>query len=438
MKISEALQLPDYPDKCPISIASLGHGGLLTCIEETDREAYLSYRARLTESGFVLAMENGINGNLFATYTDRDTLLHIYYAAYDHTVRLFKAPLCESGLPPHFSQPSFLKTHESSITQMILNYYDRSGSTHTGNYGNCYVMVLADGSLMIYDGGGMHGSTDGDVERLWALMQELGAKAPDGKIRIAAWFITHEHQDHIWCAYKVLDKYASQLALEAVYCNTVADEVRSYTDSSWRFVEGEEMKALQSKYGNRVKIIRVHTGQKFWVRNAQIEILFTPEDMYPRHIKSYTDFNDSSVISRITVDGINFLMTGDAGRIGSETVCSMYGEALKSDVCQIAHHGYGYTLPQLYEYANAGLYMLPTLEGIFRGILNGTSNVLRYGPSVREIIERIVLQVGENNVLRADHNNKTFVFSTKEIVIRKTNNDQPGYPYGDKNTNPYR
>ena len=125
-------------------------------------------------------------------------------------------------------------------------------------------------------------------------------------------------------------------------------------------------------------------------------------------------------------------------KIGSETVCSMYGGVLKSDVCQIAHHGYGYTLPQLYEYANADLYMLPTSEGIFRGILNGTSNVLRYGPSVREIIERIVLQIGENNVLRADHNNKTFVFSTKEIVIRKTNNDQPGYPYGDKNTNPYR
>ena len=86
----------------------------------------------------------------------------------------------------------------------------------------------------------------------------------------------------------------------------------------------------------------IYTGQKIWVRNAQIEILFTPEDIYPHNINNYTDANDSSVISRITIDGTTFMMLGDTGKIGSETLCSMYGTVLKSDACQIAHHGYSY------------------------------------------------------------------------------------------------
>ena len=428
--------VPVYSDGKVVSANHVGQDNRLVCIENTTKDAYLSYRAELAENGFTLYTENELGGNLFATYTSADTMLHTYYTAYNNTVRIVSAPMGKTNLPPDVTKPEVVKTHDSSITQMILNYYDKT-YRNDGNFGNCYVMVLDDGSLMIWDGGGSY--SDGDVTRLWNLIQELGTKGADGKIKIAAWFITHEHGDHFWGTYKVLTEYASQIDLETVYCNVIADEMRPLEDAGGFWVEGSSMKQIQEAHGNRIKIVRVHTGQKFWVRNAQIEILYTPEDLYPHDIKDFNDFNDSSIISRITVDGTTFLMQGDADKIASTIACSMYGESLKSDVCQIAHHGYGRTPEMFYHYADADLYMFPFSEKIFNLLLNGTSPmILKYGTVITSNMKFIVEQVGNENVLRADHYNKTFVFKTKEIIVRTTNNDQPGYPYGDKSTNGYR
>ena len=83
--------------------------------------------------------------------------------------------------------------------------------------------------------------------------------------------------------------------------------------------------------------------------------------------------------------------------------------------------------------------MLPTSESIFKGILNGTSSTVdQIGDIVRVVMNLVFEQVGNDRLLRADHNNKTFIFATKQVIVRNTNNTQPSYPHGDKNTNGYK
>ena len=158
--------VPVYSDGKVVSANHVGQDNRLVCIENTTKDAYLSYRAELAENGFTLYTENELGGNLFATYTSADTMLHTYYTAYNNTVRIVSAPMGKTNLPPDVTKPEVVKTHDSSITQMILNYYDKT-YRNDGNFGNCYVMVLDDGSLMIWDGGGSY--SDGDVTRLWSM-----------------------------------------------------------------------------------------------------------------------------------------------------------------------------------------------------------------------------------------------------------------------------
>ena len=433
---SWGVEIPAYLDGKVSASHAVGQENYLVCVENTSKEAYQAYRTQLEADGYTLYMQNELNGNLFATYTSESTMLHTYFVNYDSSVRLVAAPMNKTKLPPDVTRPEVVKTHQSTITQMILDYYyyDPSDpdSTSDGNYGNCYILVLDDGSLMIYDGGGRY--SDNDSERLWNLIQELGTRNANGKIEIAAWFITHEHTDHFWCSSEVFLNHGSEFELETVYCNVVSDEMRQYSGQGDGFIESLRMNAVKMAVGD-FDIVRVHTGQKFWVRNAQIEILYTPEDLYPHNIKNFTDFNDSSVISRITVDGTSFMMAGDAYYNASEIAVKMYGNTLKSDICQIAHHGWGGCKIEFYDAVDPEFYMMPFSEKAFRAILDETSYIdwaiKRYG-AFQKVLQHIVEEVGEDGVYRADHHNKTIVFATKEVIIRETNNYQPGYPWGDK------
>ena len=421
-----------------LTVADVGQGNTEICVENTTLVAWNSYRTALTQKGYSLYGDvNRLNGNQFATYRHTDgRVIHTYFTEGDGMARIICDPMTNRILPPDVSAPTVVKTADSTITQMIMDYYyydeNDADSRSDGNYGNCYILTLDDGSLMVYDGGGSY--SDNDTERLWSLIQELGTRNAQNKIEIAAWFITHEHSDHYFAMYEVLTQHGGEIALGTVYAQKTSALAALRTDGRSEFVDAAKMSEVYDAVGG-FDLVRVHTGQKFWVRNAQIEVLYTPEDLYPDHIGEFTDFNDSSVVTRITVDGTSFMMLGDAYKNASDILCDLYGEALKSDVCQIAHHGWGGCSIELYDFVDPEFYMMPFSEKAFRAILDETGYIdwaiERYG-HFEEVLQHIVSEVGEDGVYRADHHNKTLVFATKEVIIRQTNNYQPGYPWGDK------
>jgi hypothetical protein len=87
--------------------------------------------------------------------------------------------------------------------------------------------------------------------------------------------------------------------------------------------------------------VKVHTGQKLYIGNVEIETLYTHEDMNPHNIVT---FNDSSTVMRLTLNvtggaPVTLLSTGDAFRYAGRWCCAMYGETLQSDMVTMAHHG---------------------------------------------------------------------------------------------------
>jgi hypothetical protein len=109
------------------------------------------------------------------------------------------------------------------------------------------------------------------------------------------------------------------------------------------------------------KIIKAHTGQKFYIRNAIIEILSTIDSFLPQPL---TNFNNSSMVFTVDVEGERSLYLGDISEDVAKILVPMYGDYLKSDILQLAHHGkrngYGRSMPNMIK-----LYSLVRPEVVF-------------------------------------------------------------------------
>jgi hypothetical protein len=79
----------------------------------------------------------------------------------------------------------------------------------------------------------------------------------------------------------------------------------------------------------------MHSGQKLYLADAEIDVLYTHEDYFPQYIYSANDCNTSV---RITIDGASMLVFGDNHQCNTE-LYDMYTDSLRAEIVQIAHHG---------------------------------------------------------------------------------------------------
>ena len=68
------------------------------------------------------------------------------------------------------------------------NYVDR---------GMLYVVKLADGRVVIFDGGESVQFTNARLDDLMDFLRDITGVGKNGTVTIAAWFLTHAHQDHM-------------------------------------------------------------------------------------------------------------------------------------------------------------------------------------------------------------------------------------------------
>ena len=101
---------------------------------------------------------------------------------------------------------------------------------------------------------------------------------------------------------------------------------------------------LKDKINGGFSYIKVHTGQKFYFANLSIEILMTFEEHFPRRI---CNSNDTCTVTRFEFanadapqkEPVTAVFLADAFRYQSRFLCATYGEYLKADIVQVAHHG---------------------------------------------------------------------------------------------------
>ena len=191
--------------------------------------------------------------------------------------------------------------------------------------GMSYVIQTAQNRFLVIDGGYAE-----DVPHLLQTMQNLsGAQIP----RVALWILTHPHADH----YLALASIAASPEL----CRQVSIEQLCYQLPGQPVLPGSgvsiaaDMQAIQTLTEQlAVPVLTPHTDMRLDIDGIGLRFFFTPEDH-----DCLKDPNELSLVFQVIGPHCRVMITGDAYERGLNPTCWRFWDELKSDVCQLAHHG---------------------------------------------------------------------------------------------------
>ena len=300
-------------------------------------EKFAAFCAELDKTDFVKVEAHETTGNCFATYRGKDSYVYVYYTAYTGKMRVITGPVEElAALSYRMDAQRKYTPYISSIPQP--------------ENGLGLILRLPDGRFIIHDGG-----YEGE-DRVYAALRNL---VPDGKIVIAAWFVSHPHIDHYGAFTDFLINHGGDedVTLERIMFNFaepdryIALEVYGDTVEDVIYIH----KIIKENAPN-VPVLKVHTGQNIDFGDATVEILYTIEDHLPDELRN---INDSSMAMRVTMGGKSFMILADTGYYSGPILHDMWGDYLKSDILQVAHHGQWPSVESIYHKIAAEVVIVP-------------------------------------------------------------------------------
>lgn len=194
--------------------------------------------------------------------------------------------------------------------------------------GMSYVIECDDGSIVVVDGG-MHVDAASLVEHL---KKYTGKERP----RVDLWIFTHPHADHTFCFIEASKSFKDDLEVKRVYCNFAEDEFFERIQPS---VVGENKAFFDGVKAFGAEHTVAQRGDRFKFGSVEIEVLYTYSDLPPIEQCPHINTNNTSTVFRLYCKGQSVLFLGDVEREGNNVMIGLYGDKLKSDVCQVAHHG---------------------------------------------------------------------------------------------------
>ena len=372
--------------------------------EGVNADSYNAYCRELEAAGYAVYMQSEAEGSIFKTYVNEEKQhsLYVAYNAYAHKndynnstynwalsktktgdknvykydpcFRIVSAPLESAYLPEEelLTPQNYQKKTDSMVTTLPL--YGKA-------VGLSYIVTLEDGSFVVFDGGNM--TTDGpEHSLLWralcTLYENIYKQSPTQKepVRIAAWVLTHAHGDHYRVFKKLADTYGSTglLQVDRMIANIPAVDSAYTISSIAKLMTPAHVKSLQNSIKGGFDYIKVHTGQKFYIANLEIEVITTWEDLNPL-VANNT--NDTNTVLRFTLTNKNEpsakvtqMWTGDANRWQSRFMCATYGDYLKSDMVSVAHHGNNGCEVEFYAMVSPTTVWWPNTAGSAKSYLN--------------------------------------------------------------------
>ena len=246
------------------------------------------------------------------------------------------------------------------ICQYALYYDPENGhSPTTTNCGMFYIIKLADGSLFMIDGGDELQCSEEALAGMRGFLREFTGVPEGEKMRVAGWFFTHAHGDHVAACIRLLRTYPDDFCLERVFFNFPSYSVIRGGYDAEAFV----LKATIRDFAPRAIAVKLHTNMAFTLAGTRFEVLWTHEDairpddpaVYP-----FRDFNCTSTVLKMTTrDGNSVMWLGDTNVETERQVKTTVPAGMwKSDVVQVAHHCFNY-LSDLYPMIDADWAMLP-------------------------------------------------------------------------------
>ena len=266
----------------------------------------------------------------------------------------FYPSLGEVGIA--FSQklkdPPVIAKEEYTPVQPLLTQFNNN---EVGG-GMGYLVRLEDSTFIIVDGG-MSPTGYKEAYTLYELMKEQNTRT-DGKLIVRAWFITHAHADHYNVLREFASAYGSRVKVESLLYSPMATLYQSMTDApnAW------DARKVTSQFPGCV-YVKLMAGQVLEYPGCTFEVLYTANDAYM--LESMTVLNDSSAVARIHIAGQTFMVLGDLQTTGAPRVAQAWGDYLKSDIMQMAHHGYYGGSIELYDYIRPSVILWPASSSFF-------------------------------------------------------------------------
>ena len=273
-----------------------------------------------------IVFDNDIAGNRFFAVSHADGFS---YAFHDRSCDRVGIMYSEKGaLAPRELGDKPLYSGERRMLQLSPN-------TSEGNFGMCYVITLGEGHFIIYDG---DADNSNDDDRL---LDYLKKQTPSGQRPIIdVWIGTHPHWDHLSGFAKFSKKYNGEVELKHILLNIPSLDVK-YREQDLQDYHSSVNEWLPAVFNSfpEAKVHKVHAGQSFNVGGVGLEILYTHEMIHPYRYDLAA--NDTSVVSRIFINGKTVFFSADiSGGTACRMIHNMYGSYLKSDIYQVAHHGW--------------------------------------------------------------------------------------------------
>ena len=352
-------------------------------VAATDYEGYLT---TLATEGFAEYATNAYGDNEFAIYTKGNVTVNVTYNPYNSTMLV--AEQVTNTLPLRAEDNVYTdKGYEPAFIQI-----DHDTSINGGT-GMVYAVRLADGSFIVVDGG-MPAYSNADC-----IFNTLKEYSSEEKPVIAAWLITHGHEDHIGGLTAFVEKYYDEVALEQVILSfpTMEQCVLSKSTFDHTMTCGSiapMFLSIQTLMPD-TKISTCHSGYKYNIRNAVVDVMFTLEDLFPTVLgSSYNDHNGICTLYKISFadegEDQTMFLTGDINGYEAEKVLEKYpNDELKSTFVQAVHHGisFGGPIDELYSKIQPEVVLMPTTSAIAMAYMYQDQNqYLVTQDSVKEIV----------------------------------------------------
>ena len=234
--------------------------------------------------------------------------------------------------------------------------YNTSGFT---NCGMLFAARLPDGALLLIDGGKESQHPSGSLATLNRFLHTVARKEVGEEIRIAAWFISHAHDDHFEGVAELLARYPSEYRLERVLANFPAPKPAVFPEKFRKTVE-----TVRGFYPNCLDY-KLHAGDRISLAGVTLSVLYTHENTLGEDgVSLVHDYNDTTTILSVEGDGMRVMLLGDISELAEERILASLDDAeLRSDIVQVAHHNFNHVV-RIYRHIAAPIACFTqTLEG---------------------------------------------------------------------------
>ena len=237
-----------------------------------------------------------------------------------------------------------------------------------------YVIKTANGKLIVIDGG-IDGEGKDRAPYMPSAIRAILGLRDNEYFEVEAWFLSHAHKDHMYELSKMMRDYnaESNYKINNIYFDFPEFGSAEYPGQN-ADIEISQIKENMNKYGEVIgatvkegstyyddlngAVINkdaVAKGLSFEIDGVKIEVLQTwdPAD-------GTSNVNDTSLVLRFHIGEQTVLFLNDLGNIGGRRLLTTYGDQLKSDIVQMAHHGQAGVNKDVYKAIGANVHLWPT------------------------------------------------------------------------------